>query len=400
MPVVAVLGGSGAATPELAVSLREAGIEGVELRLFGRDAVKLARVAAAAAALAGPAIRVTRAMSVAEGVGGADIIVNQVRVGGLRARAFDESFPIEFGVPGEETLGAGGFANALRTVPAVLEIMRDVEREAPDAWVVNLTNPAGIVHQAIARTTRLKTITVCDSPVTLAEQARGEHVDAVVDYLGLNHAGFVTAARNGTYDLLSDSLERYSGPVAADVARSLGLLPNPYLRYYYDAPSVLAAQRGKRPRAEELLDLEAELLEAYASAAESASRPLPLQKRGAAWYGKATVPVIAALLAEGPREVIVGLPNGESVPWLPASAVIELPTVVDQGGSGSRRAGPLPADARALLQAHAAFETLTVEGILERDESKLLRALTANPMIRGVSTARAVLDHVRTHNPA
>lgn len=400
MRVIAVLGGSGAATPELAASLREAGIDGLELRLVGRDAAKLAKVAAAASGLAGPAIRVTEASSVAEGVSGAEIVVNQVRVGGLRARAFDESFPIEFGVPGEETLGAGGFANAMRTVPAVLEIVREVERETAGAWFVNLTNPAGIVHQAISRTTRLNAITVCDSPVTLAEQARGESAAARVDYIGLNHAGFVTGAYAGTYGVLVEALDRYGGPVTPEVARSLGLLPNPYLRYYFDPPAMLAMQRGKRPRAEELLELEGELLAAYASGSPLGSRPASLEKRGAAWYGKATVPVVAALLGKGPADLIVGLPNGDSIPWLPGSAVVELPTEIDERGPGVRRTADLPADAKALLQAHAAFETLTVEGILEHDDAKLLRALTSNPMVPGVTAAREILAHVRAHNPA
>lgn len=213
MPVIAVLGGSGAATPELAASLREAGVDGIELRLVGRDAAKLDIVAAAAAALAGPRIRVTRATRVAAGVAGAAIIVNQVRVGGLRARLFDESFPIELGVPGEETLGAGGFANALRTVPVVLDLMRDVQRETPGAWVVNLTNPAGIVHQALGRATSLKAITVCDSPVTLAEGVGGG-TGATVDYLGLNHAGFLTGVCTAQGDPLADAVADYRGPVA------------------------------------------------------------------------------------------------------------------------------------------------------------------------------------------
>ncbi len=401
MRVVAVLGGSGAATPELAAALAAAGVDGLELRLIGRDAAKLAKVSAAAQALAG-SLRIVAGSEIARGVSGAEIVLNQVRVGGLPARAFDETFPREFGIPGEETLGAGGFANALRTVPVAVDLARAVEREAPDAWFVNLTNPAGIVHQAIERATALKVLSVCDSPASLIENARaaaGADPAEVVDagYLGMNHVGWLCGLRRAEQDLLPAALEAYAGDVRAliesDLVRALGVIPGPYLRYYYHPDRMLAGQAGRRARAEELLDLERELLEAYGGVVTE--RPEPLARRGAAWYGKAAVPAIAGLLGRRDVSLVAGRRNGEAVGWLPPGAVVELPSIIRRDGVERSAAVCPPGDVRALLQAHAAFEELTVEGVLEQDDAKLLRALVANPMIPSSGVARAVLRRAR-----
>jgi 6-phospho-beta-glucosidase len=402
MAVIAVVGGSGAATPELAASLHDAGIEDIELRLIGRSPNRLATVRAASQSLAGSGIRVTADTDRARGLSGANVIVNQVRVGGLRARAFDESFPLEFGIPGEETLGPGGFANALRTVPVALDIARTIEREVPDATVLNLTNPAGMVHQAMVMATRSRVISLCDSPISLVAHASrlagvGPGDDPDYAYVGMNHCGWLTALCLHGGDRLPSAIEAYARagerPVDGDVVRSLGVLPVPYLRYYYHADRMLAAQEGKRSRAEELLDLEALLLAAYRAPGDV--RPPELERRGAVWYSAAVVPVIRALFFGEAKDAIVGTVNAGLFPWLPPEVVVESQARIGPGGVSERRAGDLPADARSLLATHAAFESLTVAGILEQDEGKLLRALIANPMIPSTRVARDVLAGAR-----
>ncbi len=395
-----MLGGSGAATPELVACLAESTLtdEGrLDVVLVGRSTEKLARVAGAANALSRGRIRVSTATNVVAGVTGADFVVNQVRVGGLAARAYDESFPHGLGIPGEETVGPGGFANALRTLPVVGRLASVIEREAPAAWVINLTNPAGIVQQLLERTTRLKAVSVCDSPVTLVEQALAAVGGGTPEYVGLNHAGVLCGLYDGVRDLLPAALDAYASsavsPVAGEIVRTLGVLPNAYMRYYYAPEVMLEAQRQKRSRAEELLSLEQEMLDAYKRPV--GRRPEPLKRRGAAWYAKGVVPVIEALAGVRSIEMVVCSRNGASLPWLPPDAAVEMPTTIDEGGLAGRRAAYPGPDTAGLLAALAAYEQLTLEGVLEQNEAKLVRALMSNPLVPSYATAAEVLRLAR-----
>lgn len=402
-----VLGGSGVATPALLAALAEAwtfpGHPPLQVVLHGRSPDKLATVAQACRGAAGPALALTTETDLRRAVEGADVVLNQVRVGGLRARAFDESFPQEFGIPGEETLGPGGFANGYRTLPVVLEHARAVEQASPACWLVNLTNPAGMVRQAVAMATRVRCFAVCESPDALALAAGRlvtPHRRPRADYLGMNHVGWLTRLGDGRRDLLPEVLSRLEelpgAAVEADLAQALGVLPLPYLRYYYHPDAMLASQRGRPTRAEALSQLERDLLAGYAAGADA----LPLvQRRGAAWYRAAVVPALVALAGGPSQRMVLGVGNGGRVPWLPPQVTIEAPLTLDSGGPGRPRVTQLPPDPRGLLAAHAAFEALTVEGLLEHSEEKLLRALVANPLVPSVEVARRILHLVRQKTP-
>src|SRR5581483_11950726 len=268
-----VLGGSGAGTPALVEALvQRLGAlprpPALELMLHGRDAEKLALVEAAARARAAGQdwLRIGASSRRQEALEGATLVLNQVRVGGLRARSFDESFPRALGLPGEETLGPGGFANACRTLPVALELLGDVARFAPEATTINLTNPAAMVQQAAERYLGLRVISVCDSPLSLIRALRqvAEAPAGVAEYLGMNHCGWVVSLRRDGEERLPALLERVEEipglGIEPRLVRELGAVPGPYLRYYYHPDRMLAAQQGKPTRAEALLALEAELL--------------------------------------------------------------------------------------------------------------------------------------------
>jgi len=412
-----VLGGSGASTPELFESL-EAWPGGADRRpeltvvLAGRSASKLELVAAACRARvtgAGRAVRVEASTDRRRALEGADVVLNQVRVGGLPARAFDESFPWAYDLPGEETMGPGGFANALRTIPVVIEELADVTAIAPAALVVNLTNPAGMALAAALRTTSLNMVEVCDSPLTLLD-AVAERLGRAVSqvgrrYVGMNHIGWYVPESPGEIDALAD-LAPGMDPAAVRLHEAL---PAPYVRYYVHPDRILAAQRGKETRAHQLQRLEASQLAAYA---ESPAGGAP--RRGAAWYARAVVPFLDAWIHGSPDPMVLGVPNRGTVPGLPDDVVVEVPVAVSGGGVlQPLEIAPLPPLPAALLAAHAAFERLTVTALLEArggeeadrvspDEpadDSLLRALAANPMVCTFDQAAGLLEAIHAGSP-
>jgi 6-phospho-beta-glucosidase len=407
VPRLTVLGGSSVSSVGLALALRPlAERGGLTLVLQGRSADKLGVVGRACrVALAGTGAAVEWETDLRAALEGATLVLVQVRVGGLEGRRFDESFPRALGLLGEETLGAGGFSNALRTVPVALELARAIEAAAPGAHVVNLTNPASVVQQAIARCTGLSSVSVCDVPVTLAgwlsELLELPHGELEMDYYGTNHLGWATAARDASgRDRLPEALERLDAlsayPLPAEWARALGVLPGPYLRYLYATERHVAPPEGP-VRADQLLDVEAGLLEAYAALGADATPDRVeaiVARRAPHWYEEIVVPVLEALVSPEPRRLVVQVPNGSRDARLPAGQTLELPARLSAAGIETEAPAALPADCRALLEQNAVYEQLAVEAIVEGDRRKALRALVVNPLVGTVARAEAVLEAV------
>jgi 6-phospho-beta-glucosidase len=409
-----ILGGSGASTPELVDAL--AGWPGgpdrrppLELVLQGRSAEKLALVAEACRSRlpgAGPEVAVSTETDLARALDGADIVLVQVRVGGLAARAFDETFPHAFGLPGEETMGPGGFANALRTVPALVDIWEHIATHAPGAFIVNLTNPSGIVSGVATAHTGLRFHSICDGPVTFVEgiaRATGREPAVVrARYAGLNHCGFWV---DPDPDVLVAALSASSGLDDQDV-RALGALPSPYVRYYLHPERQLQAQLSAgESRAQVLRRLETEMLDQYARnvVAEEQTR------RGALWYRVSIVPLVDAVVHGGQESIVLGLPNAGAVAWAPDDAMVELPTDVRAGGATQRLSAPeLPPTVIRLLSAHARFETLTARALADvrsRDDLRsrrpgLVEALLANPLVDDATLAERLVDEILAASPA
>jgi 6-phospho-beta-glucosidase len=394
-----VLGGSSVASPELISSLiPHAPIFPFRVILVGRDDNKLARVGNICARLAAqsPNLRVEWTTDIARALDGADFVLNQIRVGGLSARAFDESFPHQFDIPGEETVGPGGFTNALRTIPVCVAYARLVEQYAPDAWFINLTNPAGMIQRALAQATRLRVVSVCDSPVTLMENVARlvnlSDADLHFNYVGMLHFGWIVGMRHNGVDMMSRALENIAqlpGLVAdARLIQAMGAIPHPYLNYFLAPEKMLARQRAKgRTRAEELQTLETELLNAY----ETGDTSL-MAKRAAVWYEKIIVPVLLALLRGG--EYIVNARNGASASWLPSDTILETFCEINAQRITPRLAAPTPRDIQAMLQTNAAYEALAVDAILNDSYETAWRALCLNPLIVNAAQARDILDWV------
>src|SRR5712691_7554115 len=335
---LAVLGGSGVATPALVQALLDwtghaQDRPALRIILLGRSARKLAQVRAVCQRMvqgAQPTITIEASMDLRAALWRVDYVLNQVRVGGLEARAHDETFPRALGLPGEETIGPGGFANALRTIPVVNAALRIVSEVAPTAVVLNLTNPASIVQYAAARYAHSNIISLCDSPITLGNDLAKlvEKPRSTIDigYLGMNHLGWVVSMCDAEQDLMELALERIDRMahlgVDASYMRASRAIPIPYARYYLHPERIVAQQQGKTPRARQLQALEQELLTRYENMDEAsngdASASEAVAKRGAVWYSAIIVPILDALVNNHASTWIVSVANQNLISWLPA----------------------------------------------------------------------------------
>lgn len=400
-----VLGGSGSSTPELfdALAAWPGGIERrppLEVVLVGRDAEKLVVVEAACRARIGdgPPLSVSGQTDRRQALQGADFVLNQVRIGGYAARAFDESFPWQAGIPGEETMGPGGFANAIRTVPALRATWQDIADESPGALVINLTNPAGIVQAAaLAEHPQLRVVSVCDAPMPIldriAERLGRGRSRVWTRYFGMNHLGWYVPETSDGPDMLDVVADLATGHDLLDV-RLQQAIGAPYVRYYVHPDRILAQQQGKQTRAQALQHLEATLLAGYR---DNPAGEVP--RRGAiAWYRLAVLALLDAWIhgtAEVP--VLAGVLNGDRMPTLPPDVVVELPHLV-HGPANLRPTQPvsLPPLPSAMLAAHATYESLAVQALAPgADDEARLRALVANPMVPDIDRAVALLRAIQ-----
>ena len=398
---IAVIGGGSTYTPELIDGIvryhDELPVECVSLHDISTDRLKVVG-GLAARMLAKAGIELVTTTDRAEALADADFVIAQLRVGGMAARALDERIPLKYGVIGQETTGPGGFAKALRTLPVMLDIARDIAALAPNAWLINFTNPSGLVTRALLNHTDVRAMGLCNVPINMQRntaKALGVAPEQVeLDYVGLNHLSWVRHVWLDGEDVLPRLLQdpdiRTAYPVDEQFIGSLGMLPNYYLRYYVHPDRAVEEQRNKdQTRAEYLQTVEAELLAMYADPALD-HKPALLDERGGAYYSTAAVELIRAI-AQDRREVhIVNIRNGDTLPDLPPDSVVEVPAVIGRAGARSLTCGRLPARIRGLLAAVDAYEELTVQAALTGDEDTALLALLAHPLVPSWDVAKAL----------
>ncbi|MDP9481600.1 MAG: 6-phospho-beta-glucosidase [Chloroflexota bacterium] len=343
---------------------------------------------------------------------GADFVLIQLRVGGQAARLIDETLPPTFGVIGQETTGAGGFAKSLRTVPVVLELAElTARRSAKDAWIVDFTNPVGVVSQALIDAGH-RAIGLCNMAINIQRgmaKRFGVSPDRVrLEHVGLNHLTWERAVFVDGVDRLPELIEGDLdglGEIAnmpGEVVRTLRAIPSSYLRYYYQTRQVVADQRAGHTRAQEVIDIEHELLEMYEDQA-LAEKPALLANRGGALYSEAAAQLIASL-HDGAGDVqVVDVRNGGALPDLPDDAVVEIPATIDRDGAHPLPLAPLSPDMLGLVQAVKAYERLAIEAATGGDRTVALRALMANPLVSDYDIAapllEALLEANRAHLP-
>ncbi|MEU5715796.1 6-phospho-beta-glucosidase [Streptomyces sp. NPDC020403] len=412
---LAVVGGGSTYTPELIdgfARLRDT-LPVEELVLVDPAADRLALVGGLARrifAKQGHPGRITTTADLDAGVEGADAVLLQLRVGGQAARDQDETWPLECGCVGQETTGAGGLAKAMRTVPVVLDIAERVRRANPDAWIIDFTNPVGIVTRALLRAGH-KAVGLCNVAIgfqrkfaRLLDVAPGE---VHLDHVGLNHLSWELGVRLGGpdgEDVLPRLLAEHGDTLAGDlrmprqILDRLGVVPSYYLRYFYAHDEVVREQGTSPSRASQVAAMEKELLALYGDPALD-EKPELLARRGGAFYSEAAVDLAASLLGGGGSAVqVVNTYNNGTLPFLADDAVIEVQARVD--GTG---ATPLPVPALdpmyAGLIAHVtAYEDLALEAALRGGRDRVFTALLAHPLVGQYAYAETLTDRLIAHN--
>ncbi|MFE6286440.1 6-phospho-beta-glucosidase [Streptomyces sp. NPDC057877] len=412
---LAVVGGGSTYTPELIdgfARLRDT-LPVTELTLVDPAAERLELVAGLARrifARQGHPGRIVTTGDLDAGVEGADAVLLQLRVGGQAARNEDETWPLECGCVGQETTGAGGLAKALRTVPVVLDIAERVRRTSPNAWIIDFTNPVGIVTRALLHAGH-RAVGLCNVAIGLqrkfAELWEVAPADLHLDHVGLNHLTWETAVRLGGpegEDVLPGLLAGHGDTIAADlrlprpVLDRLGVVPSYYLRYYYAHDEVVRELGTKPSRAAEVAAMERELLEMYGDPALD-EKPALLARRGGAFYSEAAVDLAAALLGGGgsPYQVVNAYNNG-TLPFLPDDAVIETQAAVGPKGAQPLPVAPLDPLYAGLIAQVTAYEDLALEAALRGGRDRVFKALLAHPLVGQYEYAEGLTDRLIAHN--
>lgn len=344
----------------------------------------------------------------------ADFVTTQFRVGQLDARVKDERIPFSYGLLGQETNGAGGMFKAFRTIPVILEIVADMKRLCPDAWLINFTNPSGMVTEAVLRYGQWeKVIGLCNVPVVAkmgeAETLGVPQTDLIYKFAGVNHFHWHKVADKKGHDLtpqLIDKLyEENSGlpknifdvPFYREQLQQMNMIPCGYHRYYYRAEEMLkhglTEYATEGTRAQQVKVIEHELFELYKDP-DLDYKPKQLEQRGGAYYSDAACETIASIYANKNTEIVVSTRNNGAVPDLPADCAVEVTAYV--GGAGARNVafGPLPTAERGWLQMMKSMELLTIEAAITGDYGTALQAFISNPLVPSGETATRVMHEL------
>ena len=357
--------------------------------------------------------RITRTTQLERALDGADYIVTQIRAGKLEARIRDEKIPLSFGLIGQETTGIGGFTNALRTIPQMQQITAAIERNAPDAWLVNFTNPSGIVTEYLLNHTPLKAVGLCNLPIGAQERIAkllGLPMEQVrLESVSLNHCGAITAVYVGNENVLPRLLDPQVLNRAAEqdawvknyrpIIELLGAIPNDYLQYFfYRARKLDELNRAPQTRGEACRGIEERLLSYYADL-RNTEVPAMLGERGGHLYSEAAIALIASLSGAAPAHHVVDVQNGGTIDFLPESSVIETSCYVEKDRITRNPLTVRPNDVlRTLLQSVKAYEALTVRAALTGERAVALQALACNPLTADLDAAAPCLEEMLEQN--
>lgn len=421
---IAVIGGGSSYTPEL--------IEGIILRadLFKVDEIVLVDIEAGKEKLeivgalakrmiqkSGLPIKIELTFDRIKAITNANFVLTQFRVGGLDARANDERIPLKYDVIGQETVGPGGFAKAIRTIPVILDICKEIEQYAKDAWLINFTNPAGMVTEAVHKYTNVKAIGLCNVPVNMKQMTANilevDREDLNMSFSGLNHLVYATKVFVNGEDKMETLIERiaegrnmnmrniHDAPWDKEFLQALQALPCPYHRYYYMMDEMLVEEKEaaelRGSRAEQVKVIEKALFETYSNPNLDV-KPKELEERGGALYSEAAISLITSIVTNDHAIHTVNVPNNGTIPNLPDDVVIEVSCVVNSEGPQPIQVGTLPPEINGLIQQVKAFEQLTIEAAVTGDKGKALLALTTNPFVPSSKVAKLLLNDLLETN--
>lgn len=431
-----IIGGGGFRVPQIVEALGRRPAQQIhvtELSLYDVSPQRLRVMAAVLDQLPIPRRpRITTETDLRRAVRGADFVFSAMRVAGTEGRVMDELVPLRHGILGQETVGPGGYAYALRTIPVALDLAEVIKEVAPSAWVVNFTNPAGIITQAMRDVLGNRVIGICDTPIGLVRRAARvlgvSEADLDYDYIGLNHLGWLRRLGREGRDLLPDLLNtpelldqmeeaRLIGP---EWVRALGMIPNEYLFYFYRNREAVEQVLGEERTRGQFLAAQQQAF--YRSALEHVGRAADLwnaahrereetymaearEVAGAGereeadldgGYQEVALDLMTALSGGTPARMILGVSNAEAgekiIPALADGAVIEIPCDVDRAGPVPVPLAPLEGAELGLVVGIKACETLVIQSVREKDRAAAWKAIASHPLVDSVDVATAILD--------
>lgn len=342
-----------------------------------------------------------------EALKGADFVVTQIRVGKLPARHLDETIPLKYDLIGQETTGIGGFFKALRTIPAMAEICAKIEKICPEAWLVNFTNPSGIISEFIQNYTKVKSIGLCNVPINMIDDVKAAAgADADITYLGLNHLSWITSVKKNGEEQLDKLFDGGFAPEVmanihddgfdVDCLRAAGGIPSSYLQYFYNRNEKLRHLKDSdESRAEVCMEIEEDLLKLYAD--ESViTKPALLDLRGGHKYSLAAVSLIDSIANDKKDVHVVNVRNEGALNFMDSDDIIEISAVVGKDG-----AKPIPADISGnrhiigLMRIVKEYEKLTVEAGRTGSDAAALSALVLHPLVGDFKNAKACYEEMK-----
>lgn len=360
---------------------------------------------------AGLPISVRYTLDRREGLKDASFVIAQIRVGGLDAREKDERIPLKYDVIGQETTGPGGFFKALRTIPVMLSICHDMEEVCTDAWLINFTNPSGIVTEAILKNTKVKCIGLCNVSINMrydaAERLGVSPDDLDCRFIGLNHLSVMNHAYYQGQDRILDAVnvenaESVVKNIKKDeemdaVAKELGCLLSPYMQYFYTEKEALRHEKMEAigltgTRANQVKEVEKNLFTCYQDK-NLKEKPEALAKRGGARYSMAAICLIDSIYNDTKDVQVVDVLNNGTIPQLPDDVVIEVNCEISKNGAAPL-ASDVPASVLGLIEQVKAYEEFTIEAAITGDRNKALIALLNNPLVHDVRDARGILNEL------
>ena len=416
---LAVIGGGSTYTPELidGIIKRHNRLPITHIHLIDIEPTKLLVIASFAKRMlkaAGIEIEIEYGTDLVAGVRGASFVVSQFRVGTQAARHRDELLGRKYQLVGQETVGVGGFAKALRTIPVAINIAQVVAQEAPQATLLNFTNPAGLITQAIIQEfPSLRTIGLCNVPwntrIEIAEAMGVASTQVTFDYIGLNHLSWIRGVHVDGIDRSAEAISAFRGLTIekgkpgdspAWTQSSIDLLqaiPNYYLSYYYSEKMWVEYQSKNPTRASEVMKIEEVLIEKFKDET-LVTKPEELMQRGGAYYSDSAAELMADIHTDAGTVHIVNTLNNGAVPGFPDEAVMEIPAIITSAGARSITTNAMRSDIDSLVRAVKDFELLTINAALTGSEDSALRALITNPIGPDISDARELWSDLKKEN--
>ena len=350
--------------------------------------------------------------SLEEAIDKADFVLAQIRVGKLPARVLDERIPLKYDLIGQETNGIGGFFKGMRTIPVIMDIAKKMEELCPDAWLINFSNPSGMIAEAVLNNTKIKMLGLCNVPINTIDGIKNKMQlpNAEVEYVGLNHLAWITGIRQDGVDYLQQAIdEGVNGAVmknipafsfSHDLIKTVGAIPTSYLIYYYFKDAQLEkAKTAEKCRGETCMDIEEELLDIYSNS-ELHVKPELLSKRGGARYSEVAINLVNSIYNDTNDIQVVNCLNNGAIPFMADNDAVEVCARIGKDGAKVIKTNCQNEHIKEYMLMMKAYEKHAVKAALTGDEDEAMRALLINPLVGDYKKAKPCFDELKEAHKA